>query len=272
MAAVIARALLATGYLGLLLIASIPLFVLWRATKRRGPLLAVRALWALGIAALAIAMKAPLLIIAIAVLLLPSAPWPARIRVRGPAGRRRTRIDTTALTGIWSRLMNEALSARNQFTAAVRRAPRGAIRERLAELSDEVDVAVTHAWDRARRGAELDRAAGEIAAAARSSNRGAARWGRGWRPLLEDQRVIDARRDRDAAAQRLATAIAEERAQLQILVARLTEAACHATELSLAHTAITPTGDTPERLATDLVDRLTALREALAEASSTRAA
>ncbi len=211
----------------------------------------------------------PLALVAAALLILPRAPWPVRARLRQPGQRRRTRIDTTTLTGAWSRLMNEALSARTQFTAAVRRAPRGAIRERLADLTAEVDVAVAHAWERARRGAELDRAAAEIAATARSSNRGSQRWGRGWRPIVEDERVTEARRARDAAAHRLATSIAEERAQLQVLVARLTEAACHATELSVIGISATPSGGTPEQLAGDLVNRLATLRGALAEASST---
>lgn len=266
----IVTVLFVTAVVGLLVLASGPVAVYGAIVERRGVLRSLRYLWAGGLAVLGVGINNLVLITIAALLALGPlmSTWSVGERVRLRGRRRRTRIDPAALGGIWSKLLGEALAARGQFTAAVRRAPRGAIRERLAELSDEVEEAVGHAWDRARRGAELERTAAEIAGASRDSGRLTKRWGRGWHPIVEDQRVVDARRARDAAASRLAASIDEERTQLQVLVARLSEAACHAAELSVASRPAVLGPGTPDDLAADLVDRLAALRGALAEASS----
>jgi hypothetical protein len=273
----IVGALLVVGYLVLLLLIGIPLLVVWAGTRSSRPLLVLRMLWAGGLFLLAVTLRNPWLVGGAAMLLLwPGAGltqmWGAgAVRLPDPGRRRRRRIDPAGLTGIWSRLLTEALAAREQFAAAVRRTPRGPLREQLTGLTPEVDLAVGHAYDRARRGADLDRSAAEIIAASRSSSRATQRWGRGWRPLNEDQRVVAAQRARDVAAGRLASAITEERAQLQVLVARLAEAACHAAELSVASGNPSLTPGRPD-VAGDLVERLSALRGALAEASSTESA
>lgn len=259
-----------TALLGLLVLASGPVALYTAVTRRRGVLRNLRYLWAGGLAVLGLAID-DLVVVGLAALLALGplmAGWPGGARVRFRGRRRRTRIDPATLGGIWSSLLGEALAARGQFTAAVRRAPHGAIRERLAELSGEVEEAVGHAWDRARRGAELERTAAEIAGAARGSRRLVQRWGRGWRPIVEDPQVVDAYRARDAAAARLIASIDEERTQLQVLVARLSEAACHAAELSIARRPAVLGPGGPDDLAADLVDRLAALRGALAEAAS----
>ncbi len=82
-----------------------------------------------------------------------------------------------------------------------------------------------------------------------------------------DPRVREAQRSRDQAAARLGAALAEERAQLQVLVARLGEAACSAAELSAAGQGVLAPLPGPDR-SRELVDRLTSLRAALAEASA----
>lgn len=255
--------------LGVLLLASGPVALFSALTKRRDLLRYLRYGWAAGIAVLGLAVDNLTLVILAGVLVLAPmvSGWPGGVRVRARGRRRRTRVDPAALGGVWSKLLGEALAARGQFVAAVRRAPRGPLRERLAELSGEVEESVGHAWERAQRGAELERTAAEITGAARNSSRSVQRWGRGWRPLTQDERVVEAHRARDAAAQRLAASLDEERAQLQVLVARLAEAACHAAELSVAsRPALMPGG--PGDLGGDLVERLAVLRGALAEASS----
>lgn len=199
---------------------------------------------------------------------LPTRGWSLAGARRGTRRRRRLRVDPSAVSGIWGRLLREALAARAQFTAAVRRTPRGPIREQLAGLSDEVDTALDHAWECARRGSVLERAASDLGAARRN----AVRWGRGWRPILSDQRVLVAQRDRDAAARRLAASIAEERALLQVLVARLVEAACSAAELSIAAGPAALGSGSRDDVARELVDRLAALRAALDDATHSSAA
>lgn len=222
----------------------------------------------------------PAAVLVIAALLLWFAPQ-MRLAAGGGRGlgawrtgrrRRRRRIDPALVSGFWSKLLREALTAQAQFMAAIRRTPRGAIRERLADLSGEVEAALDHAWERARRGSALERAAGDIELARRASARNSTRWGRGWRPILTDERVLAAQRDRDAAARRLAASIAEERAQLQVLVARLVEAACSAAELSIAAGPAVLGPSSGDDVARELVERLATLRAALEEAANSSAA
>jgi len=187
---------------------------------------------------------------------------------RGGGRRRRTRIDPSAVGGIWSALLRDAVAARDQFVAVARRAPAGAIRDQLTDLRADVDHALAQAWDRARRGWDLEGAAAGAAAAA-SAQRPRARWGRGWSvgPEWHDPRVREAQRSRDEAAARLAAAVAEERAQLQVLVARLGEAACSAAELSAAGQGVVAPLPGSDR-SRELVDRLSSLRAALTEAGA----
>ena len=202
------------------------------------------------------------------------APLPARRgpRLALPAGPgrgrdRRGRVDPGALDGIWARLVQEALDARAQFLAAAKRAPAGAIRERLTELRGEIDHALAQAWQRAQRGWELERSAEHLTPAA---GRQRARWGRGWslgQDDVYDPRVAEATRARDRAAGRLRLAVAEERAQLQVVVARLSEAACSAAELSVVATGVLDTPAEADRTR-ELVDRLGALRTALTEVAN----
>lgn len=259
----------------------VPLLAAASVTKRRGLLTAARrALAALAVLVAFTQPRFPAAALAVAALLLWFAP-----HIRFPAGgwrragarragrrRRRVHIDPSAVSGIWSKLLREALAARTQFAAAVRRTPRGPIREQLDDLSVEVDAALDHAWECARRGSALERAATDIEVARRASARNGARWGRSWRPLPTDERVLAAQRDRDAAAHRLAASIAEERAQLQVLVARLVESACSAAELSIAAGPAALGPGSRDDVARELVGRLSALRAALEEATHSSAA
>jgi hypothetical protein len=268
------QALVLVVIVTLMLVVAAPLLAGWLTTRRPGLLQALRVVVAGGVGLLSLvtalvgAGNSSLVLLVIALMV---AMWPrgltGGVRLRTDRlGRRPERIDPSTLGGIWYRLMRDALAARSQYKAAVRRAPRGAIRERLADLAGEVDLALSHAWARAKRGAALERAGAEIDAATRSSRRAVQRWGRGWMVPPEDARVVEAQRARDAAARRLSIAIGEERAQLQVLVARLGEAACSAAELSIAGLPAPPLGDAA--LAGELVERLDALRWALTEAAA----
>lgn len=273
--------------MAMLLVVGMPLLVAWFATRRPGLLSTLRTMVALSLGLLGLANTNVFLVLAgLAVAFWPRSlgsgerarlrPAVAALRSRGHARvrgpKRVTRIDPSAVGGLWSRMLRSALAARQQFVAAARRAPAGAIREQLEDLTAEVDRAVLHAWELARRGAELERAGNEIEAANRAARRSAQRWGRGWRMGPEDDRVVAAQHARDQAARRLIRAIDEERAQLQVLVARLGEAACSAAELAAAGRARAITASSETDRGVELVDRLTALRGALAEVSAIRPA
>ncbi|MPZ88533.1 MAG: hypothetical protein GEU81_10755 [Nitriliruptorales bacterium] len=271
----------------LLLVCGLPLLVACFATRRPGFLTALRIAIALSLGLLGFVNANVLLVLAgLAVAFWPSSlesgerarlrPGAARLRslpALGVRGRKKVaKIDPSALGGLWSRLLRSALAAREQFAAATRRAPAGAIREQLDDLTAEVDRALLHAWELARRGAELEGAGNQIEAANRAARRSALRWGRGWRPAPEDDRVVEAQQARDEAARRLIRAIDEERAQLQVLVARLGEAACSAAELAATGQSRAISATSEADLGGELVDRLTALRGALVEISAIRPA
>lgn len=262
------------------LLFAVPLLIVAGVTRQPRLLAGARRSLAVLVGLLAFTQpRIPAVVLALAALLLWFAPQIQLAAVGGRGSgarwrrrRRRARIDPSAVNGIWSKLLREALTARSQFTAAVRRTARGPIREQLVDLSDEMDAALDHAWECARRGSALERAAGDIEVARRASARNGARWARGWRPIPADERVLAAQRDRDAAARRLAASIAEERAQLQVLVARLVQAACSAAELSIAAGPAALGPGSRDDLARELVDRLSALRAALEEAAHSSAA
>lgn len=195
--------------------------------------------------------------------------WPARLvvggrrRQRGPSARA-ARVDPAAVHGDWARLLRQALRARAQFGAAVQRAPSGVVKEHLSDLVESLDAAVSCAGEVARRGAELERAAADIGV--RAGRRGLA-WGAAVQRTPADPRVAEALRARDGASARLAAAVAKERAELHVLVARLGEAACSAAELAAyapsTHTSLGP--DSGQDATVDLLNRLEALRGALTE-------
>lgn len=213
------------------------------------------------------------------------------VRDRGAVLRRRiARIDPSALPGAWARPLRQAVDARRRYGAAVRRSGRGAVRERMADLAADVDRAVLEAHDRARRGAELEAAARAIprerpsADALRGLVARAAAGVRGPQPAtappshpatapprpvaVRDERLTAARAARGAARRRLLASAAEERLQLQVLVARLDEACGVAAELALDAPTALPAG-APDA-GCELLDRLTALHGALAEATGPR--
>jgi hypothetical protein len=267
----------------MLLVVGMPLLAAWFATRRPGILTALRTVIAVSLGLLGVVNANVLLVLgALALGFWPRTPASRRVRVQGPPGRARrpgglgihgrrgTRIDPSAVGGVWSRLLRSALAAREEFAAAARRAPAGAIREQLDDLTGEVDRLLLQAWDLAQRGAELERSGREIHAASLAAKRSAQRWGQ--RPGPEDHRVVEAQRAHDEATGRLIRAIDEERTQLRILVARLGEAACSAAELAAAGRVRALPAAAGGDLGGELVDRLTALRGALAEASAIRPA
>jgi len=247
---------------------ALPLLAMWLGTRRRGVATALRAVVAGGLVLLGLANGAvPVLIGGILVML-----WPRRLVVGGrrrslaPSSRVR-RVESGAVHGEWGRLLRQALAARAQFDAAIRRAPDGVVRAQLRDLVASVDAAVSSADEVARRGAELERAAADLGV--RAGRRGPFRGGDRHR-TPPDPRVVEAVRARDAASARLATAIGKERAELHVLVARLGQAACSAAELAsyAASTPVAPGPGSHRDSTEDLLDRLEALRGALAEVAS----
>lgn len=195
---------------------------------------------------------------------------PAPGRRRSWRRDRHERVDPATLGAVWARLLREGGAAVDQFDAAVRRCRRGPIRERLDDLRAEARIALRTAEGHACRGHELERARKDLGNARRAAVR--AQWRAGaWRQPADD-RVVDADRSRSEAVARLEAAIGEERAALDVCVARLVAAACDAAELAAGRvpgsgTAL-PVG--PSDDGAELLERLRALRGALAEVADHR--
>lgn len=261
---------------------AVPLLAVWllRRDRRVGQALTGVVTGLLGLLALAHRSLTALACATLLLLAVRYRPVGAGSIVRdrtAPLRRRVARIDPGALPVAWARPLREALEARRRFAAAVRRAGRGALRERMTELAADVDRALLHARDRARRGSELEAAARALPAPRRADAlRGmVARAAEGWPgPLApQDQRLVAARDAQVAARDRLLRAAAEERVQLQVIVARLDEASCAAAELAAGAPTGLPMG-APAGIGqgdgdgtAELLDRLAALRGALTEAT-----
>lgn len=240
--------------------------VAWRSWRRR-PLLRAARVFGVG----------GLLLLSLGSLGLWGLSGAALVAVVPEPGRRSRwrrdryqRVDPATLGAVWARLLREGAAGVEQFDAAVRRCRRGPLRERLDDLRGEARLALRTAEGHARRGDELERARKHLGSARRAAAR--AQWRAGaWRQPA-DGRTVDADRSRREAVARLEAAIGEERAALEVCVARLVAAACDAAELAAGRVpgsdAALPTG-TPGDGA-ELLERLTALRGALAEVADHR--
>jgi len=237
-------------------------FAAWWWVRKRTLLRAARAFGVAG-----------LLLLSIGSLGLWALPGAVLVAVVPEPGRRSLwrrnapqRVDPSALGPVWARLLREGMAAAEQFDAAVKRCRRGPLRDSLDELRAEARHALRTAGDHARRGDELDRARRDLGRVRRAAMR--AQWRAGaWRSP-SDVRVVDADRSRREGIARLDAAIAQERAALEVCVARLVAAACEAAELAAGSAPALPTGATTD--GTELLDRLTALRGALAEVAEHR--
>lgn len=171
------------------------------------------------------------------------AAWGGRVAMAVPRASGRPRIDPFTLNDPWRRFVQKALQARARFDEAVGNARSGPLRDRLGEIGERVDAAVRECWQIANRGQELADArrqidAGdaegklaELEAVTGTADPGAR--ANPASPAAAAESTAAALLAQLATASRLDVTISETRARLQLLDARLNEAAARSIELSV---------------------------------------
>lgn len=189
--------------------------------------------------------------------------WAGRVGYAVMKGRSRAeRIEPFTIQDPWRTLVHRAQSTGQRFEDAVRQTAPGPLHDRLAELGQRVQAAVSQAWAIAKRGNALDKAVRaldvqgvrrQLAAAERDAGQDASQ-----------DAIVRSLQAQLNSAQRLAGVAEDARERLQRLNAELAEAVARAVELSVSAAdaaALQPLGSDVE----NVVGELESLRQALEE-------
>jgi hypothetical protein len=169
-----------------------------------------------------------------------------------------TAIDPAAVSTRWAPIVADALAARRQWTEVVAGLRAGPVRDRLSDLSSQVDRGVLAVWETVG-----DAEAAERLAAQLDAEQVTADHKRAMRDPSVDPALRDALAARFTSVQRVLNAIEEADERLQVLDARLGATVARGIELSV--TAGDP-GDIGVEL-DSVITELDALRSSLASLS-----
>lgn len=198
------------------------------------------------------------------------AAWATRVLLAVPRNRRVDRIDPFSVPEPWRNSVVEALKAQVRFDQAVAATEGGPIRDRLESIGSRIDDGIREVHRIAQRGTQLtaarqavdaDAASAELAAVERDA-------GEAWAAGSKLERTAEALQAQIDTAARLDRSIADARAQLRVIDARLDESVARAIELSVQL-------DDAEGLRSvdadvdHLVTEMESLRQALEETSGT---
>jgi hypothetical protein len=154
-------------------------------------------------------------------------------RRRRPAALRRSRIDPFTLTEPWRRLVQDSVAAETQFRDAVRRAQAGPLRDRLADIGERLADGVVECWHVGQVGHSLSRARSRTDLAALRLELAALAGTTGTASATAAS--IQARIE---SAERIDDTIANTRAHLRLLNARMDEAVTRVVEISVSATTV----------------------------------
>ena len=216
-------------------------------------------------ASIVIATGLPLVVAPVAAL----AAWAGRVAVAVPKDAPTARIDPFAVPEPWRGFVVDALRAQVRYRQTVEAAERGAVRDRLVSIGARIDDGVEEAWRIARRGAQLveARTAVDDADARKRLTALTAEHPESGEAPAAVARTMEALQSQIETGERIDRTIAEARAQLQLLDARLDESVARASELSVqvgSADELGPVGADVD----DLVGEMEALRLALEETSA----
>lgn len=160
-----------------------------------------------------------------------------RVALAIPKKGRPERIDPFGVKEPWRHAVQDAIEARNRFTAAVKTFQDGPLRDSMAAMAGQLDDAVSQCWRVAKQG--------QIVADARLRiNDREANWelqqarhaaGPEGRPNPTQARTIAALESQLATAARMDAVVANTRDQLALLNARLDESVTRSIELSVSN-------------------------------------
>jgi hypothetical protein len=194
--------------------------------------------------------------------------WAGKVALAIPRKDKRPDMNPATVRDPWRSLVRQALKAEARFNETVRQTRSGPLRDRLAEVSAQVSVAVDASWKIAQRGDSLDAAVRELdadsIAAELAARQSELRQSPG-RPQLEA--TVEALRRQLESARRVADVARDALDRLRKLNAQLNETVARAVELSLGPADV----DALQPLGADIdgvVSELEALRLALEESGA----
>ncbi len=162
-----------------------------------------------------------------------AAAWAARVAAAVPRGPVAERIDRRQVTGEWQHYVDEALGAQRRFEDAIERTSDGPIKERLRRLDERIDEFVRESYRIARSGQSLSEARAQVDTDAIVRDLHRVTGGRRPEPGSTTERAATALQAQLGSASRLDETIADTRARLVALDARLDELVTRAIELSV---------------------------------------
>jgi hypothetical protein len=194
--------------------------------------------------------------------------WAGKVALAIPRKIKRPDMNPAMVKEPWRSLVRQTVKAEQRFADTVRQTRPGPLRDRLAEVSAQVSVAVDASWQIAQRGDSLDAAVRELDAASiaaeLAAREGELRRSPG-RPQLEA--TVTALRRQLESARRVADVARDALDRLRRLNAQLNETVARAIELSLGPADV----DALQPLGADIdgvVMELESLRLALEESAA----
>jgi hypothetical protein len=182
------------------------------------------------------------------------------------SGPPKVRIDPFQLDDPWRRLSQDALAARAQFADAVRSAPDGPLRDRLAEIGTQISDNVEECWKVARAGHQLSAARARLDAVGARAELDSLGPLKGATPsVIATAEALQSQLD---TAHRLETTIDQTRDRLRLLNARLDDAVSRSIELSVSSATDTQIAEVGNDVAA-ITQEMEALRQALEIADGT---
>lgn len=167
-------------------------------------------------------------------------------------------VDPAAVSPRWSRFVADALAARRQWQEVVAGVRPGPMRDRLDELSSQVDRGVLAIWETARGAEAAERLADQLDAEQVTADHK-----RALRDPSIDPALRDALAARFSSVQRILNAIDEAAERLTVLDARLGATVARAIELSVTAGDVTDVGVELDAV----IGELDAVRSSLASLS-----
>ncbi len=196
--------------------------------------------------------------------LIGAGAWAARVGVSIPRGPVRERIDRRTVSGPWQQFVDEAQDAKRRFETATDRTSDGPVKDRLVSVGAQIDRFVDRSYRVAQSGQQLTEARSfidvqgivrELAEVQKAGHPA---------PGSTQEKAAMSLKAQLESAERMDATIAETRAQLMLLDARLDELVTRTIELSVTGGDVQSIGSVDRELQ-GVVDELEAVRLAVGE-------
>lgn len=196
--------------------------------------------------------------------LIGAGAWAARVGVSIPRGPVKERIDRRTVSGSWQQFVDEAQDAKRRFETATDRTSEGPVKDRLVGVGAQIDRFVDRSYRVAQSGQQLTEARSYIDVRGIVSELAEVQKGGQPAPGSTQEQAVASLKAQLQSAERMDATIAETRAQLMLLDARLDELVTRTIELSVTGGDAHSLGSVDRELQ-GVVDELEAVRLAVGE-------